>query len=478
MPCPRLSRRLALAATLAAALPFATTFTARAQGAALPPEVDAALARARVPREAVSILVVEAQARTPRLAWRAQVPMNPASVMKLATTYAGLDLLGPAYAWNTSVYLDGPVQGGVLQGNAYIQGRGDPKLVVERLWLLLRRLQGQGVQAIAGDIVLDRSAFALPPADPAGFDGEPLRPYNAAPDALLVNYKSIVMTFVPDPAAGSARVVSEPPLAGVQMPATVALAAPGAECGDWRGALKADFSAATRVAFDGVYPAACGERAWPVAYADPGAYAARAIEGMWREIGGRLAGRVRDGRVPEGLPPAFGMASPALAEVIRDINKYSNNVMAQQLFLTLSLQRNGTGTPEGSREVLRQWWRERFGEADMPVFDNGAGLSRDGRISAQALARMLQAAWQSPLMPELASSLPISGVDGTLRRSQTRFVGAAHLKTGSLRDVAAVAGYVHAPSGRRYILVAFANHANAGALRPAFDALVDWTARE
>jgi D-alanyl-D-alanine carboxypeptidase/D-alanyl-D-alanine-endopeptidase (penicillin-binding protein 4) len=446
----------------------------------LPPDVEAALTRARLPREALSVLVVDAEAprKAPRLAWQAQAPMNPASVMKLVTTYAALDQLGPAFTWNTPVYVEGALQGGTLQGNVYLQGQGDPKLVVERLWLLLRRLQGQGVQAIAGDIVLDRSAFTVAEHDPARFDGEPLRPYNAAPDALLINYQAMAMTFVPDSAAGLARVLYDPPMAGMRLQATVPLAAPGTACGDWRAGLRAELNEPARVAFQGVYPAACGERTWPVAPAQPEGFAARAVEGMWRELGGRLGGHVRDGRVPAGLQPAFSIASPSLAEVVRDINKYSNNVMAQQVFLTLGLQKGSGGSFEGAREVLRLWWRQRLGEAELPVVDNGAGLSRDTRISAQSLARLLQAAWASPVMPELLASLPITGVDGTLRRSQSRAVGAAHLKTGSLRDVLAIAGYVHAASGRRYVLVAIVNHPNAGAARPALDALIDWTARD
>lgn len=445
----------------------------------LPPAVEAALQRAKVPRDALSVVVVDAEGRVPpRLAYRATVPANPASVMKLVTTYAALDLLGPAYTWDTPVYLDAVPSGGSLRGNVYIKGQGDPKLVVERLWLLLRRLKAQGVQVIMGDIVLDRTAFHVPEHDAALFDGEPLRPYNAAPDALLINYKSVTMGFLPDAAAGIARVQFEPPLAGLQLQTTVPLAAAGTDCGDWRGALRAELADAARIAFMGVYPAACGERQWSVAPADPRGYAARAVEGMWRELGGSLTGRVREGTVPLALRPAFSTTSPALAEVIRDINKYSNNVMTQQVFLTLALQKNGVGSFDGARDVLGQWWRARFGAADAPVVDNGAGLSRDARISAQALARMLQTAWASPLMPELAASLPVVGVDGTLRRVRGQAWGAAHLKTGTLRDVSAMAGFVHAASGRRYVLVAIANHPNAPAARPAIEALIDWAARD
>ena len=454
----------------------------------LPPEVGAALARAKIPLEAVTLLVVDAEGKLPaRLSHRASVPVNPASVMKLVTTYAALDLLGPAYTWRTPVYVEGAVRDGTLFGNLYLQGLGDPKLVAERLWLLLRRVQGLGIRKITGDIVLDRSAFETLDVDPARFDGEPLRPYNATPDALLLNYKSVVMTFVPDRSAHLAQVQFEPPLAGVQMQRNVPLSY--GECGDYRAALKADFSDATQIRFAGAYPANCAEKVWPVAYVDPASFGVRALEGLWREMGGTLGGTVHEGRVPERVPslqPAFELISPPLAEVIRDINKYSNNVMAQQLFLTLSLPgRSPNGSPVGavasqaaSRDVLRRWWTERISTDDAPTLDNGSGLSRLDRISAQALARLLQTAYRSPLMPELMASLPIAGIDGTLKTRRALLQGGAHLKTGSLRDVSAMAGYVHTASGKRYVLVAVANHPNATAARPAFEALIEWAALE
>ena len=456
---------------------------------ALPPEVEAALQRANVSRDAVAVLVTEVQSRSsPRLSHRANVPVNPASVMKLVTTYAALDLLGPTFAWSTPVYLDGSVREGVLNGNLYIKGQGDPKLVSERLWLLLRRVQGLGIKTINGDIVLDRSAFETVEIDPSLFDGEPLRPYNAAPDALLVNFKSVVMTFVPDRINNVAQVQVEPPLAGVQMPTSVPLN--NLACGDYRGGLRADFSDAAQIRLAGSYPASCGEKVWPVAYADPKSFAVRAVEGMWREMGGKLAGNVREGRLPAtvaALKPAFEVASPALPEVIRDINKYSNNVMAQQVFLTLSLQtkpaplsngNNATATLAASREVLQRWWRSSIGDNDVPVMDNGSGLSRSERITALGLTRLLQTAYASPLMPELMSSLPISGLDGTLRASRSKARGSAHLKTGTLRDVAAIAGYVLGNSGRRYVVVMVVNQAGAVAARPALEALVDWVAND
>ena len=452
----------------------------------LPPEVEAALARAKVPQDAVAVVLVDAQGKAaPRLNHRSTVPMNPASVMKLVTTYAALDLLGPAYTWNTPVYIDGSVREGTLKGNVTIQGQGDPKLVLERLWLLLRRVQGLGIHTIDGDIVLDRSAWDVAPTDPASFDGEPLRPYNAAPDALLINFKSIVLTFAPEPGGKVARVQMDPPLAGVQVPTTVPLLT--TDCTDYRGALKADFSDPNRIRFAGGYPLSCGERIWPVAYADPASFAIRTVQGLWASMGGKLTGSVRTGNASAttiAAGPALETRSAPLAEIIRDINKYSNNVMAQQVFLTLGrlpqASESAGVTPSNfaaCRAVVQRWWTDRLNGVAPPVLDNGSGLSRQERISAEALVRLLQTAYASPLMPELMASLPITGVDGTLKRMQTNAQSAAHLKTGSLNDVVAVAGYVHGRNGNHAVLVAIINHPNAKAARPAIDALVDWAAR-
>jgi D-alanyl-D-alanine carboxypeptidase/D-alanyl-D-alanine-endopeptidase (penicillin-binding protein 4) len=449
----------------------------RAASDTLPPTVAAALDRARLPRDALVATVQEVGGGRPRLAWQIDKPVNPASLMKLLTTFASLETLGPAWNWSTPVWLQGSLRDGVLEGDLVIKGSGDPKLVVERMWLLLRRVQQLGVREIRGDIVLDRSDFVVPEASPSDFDGEGLRPYNVRADALMLNYKAVVLTFTPDRARGIATIAVDPPLAGVRSDPSVALA--GAGCDDWHAALRADFTDPTRLSFAGSYPAACSEKTWSVAYADPKSYNERAIAGLWQEMGGRLAGSVHDGAAP-ATAPTFAVSSPTLAEVVRDINKYSNNVMAQQLFLTLALNVRGSGTPEAARDVLRQWAAARFGEAATAglVIDNGSGLSRDGRVSARLLARLLQSAWASPVMPELMSSLPLNGIDGTMRKSRAPLLGRAHLKTGSLRDVAGVAGYVLADSGRRYVVVAIANHENANAARLAFDALVQWAGND
>jgi D-alanyl-D-alanine carboxypeptidase/D-alanyl-D-alanine-endopeptidase (penicillin-binding protein 4) len=471
-PMRRTARALPalLLCTLLAAAP-----AVRSQSVVLPDDVLAALERARVPREALSVVVQEVGAARPRLAWQADLPVNPASLTKLLTTFAALELLGPSFTWSTPVWVQGRLADGVLEGNVVIKGSGDPKLVLERLWLLLRRVQQFGVREIRGDIVLDRSAFIVPENNPAGFDGEPLRAYNVFPDALLLNYKSVVFTFTPDAARGVAALGVDPPLAGAQADTAVPLL-PG-PCNDWRAALRADFIDPMRPRFAGGLPASCGERQWTLAHGDPRVFNERAVAGLWAEMGGKLGGVVRDGTAPT-VAPSFEIASPPLGDVVREINKFSNNVMAQQLFLTLGRTQRGSGSTAAAREALTRWLALRVGAAAAgTVIDNGSGLSRDTRMSAHAMAHLLQVAWASPVMPELMASLPVAGVDGTLRRAKT-VAGRAHLKTGSLRDVAAVGGYVLGDSGRRQVLVAIINHPNANEARAALEALAAWTAAD
>ena len=267
----------------------------------MPPEVDAALQRARVPHDAVSVLLQEAGTGRTLLSHNAQTPVNPASLAKLLTTLAALDQLGPAWTWSTPVWLQGSVSDGVLDGSLVIKGSGDPKLVVERVWLLLRRVQQLGVREIRGDIVLDRSAFAPQQADPADFDGDPTRPYNVQPDALLLNFKSVTYSFVPDAPRGVALVRVDPALAGTQVDRTVRLSA--GPCDDWRSGLKASFADAARVRFAGSYPAACGELELAGGRCRPGQLQRAADRGAVARHG-RQAGRPRARRQRAGRPQA------------------------------------------------------------------------------------------------------------------------------------------------------------------------------
>ncbi len=497
-PRPRSGWQTVLTAWLALGLCLCAPWTPAAQDAPppsrstrnaaphhLPPAVLQALRQAQVPPSAISVQVSPVPApaaptEPPRLAHRAAESMNPASVMKLITTYAGLSLLGPQYVWHNRVYVDGPIQGGVLQGNLILRGSGDPKLVVERLQDWMAQITAAGVRDIRGDIVLDHSMFDVSPRNEP-FDDEPLRPYNVSPDGLLLNFKAVIYTFSPDVAAGLVRVRYEPPLAGFDAPTDLPLRA--GPCNDWRRQLQADFSLADAVRFAGTYPASCGERTWPVAFPAPEAYAPKLIRALWLAAGGRLSGQVRDGTVPARARLLLEAPSLPLAEVIADINKFSNNVMAQQLFLTLSSDLGAPGRFEASRMRLSRWWRTQFASLPEPVLDNGSGLSRSERSSAQALTALLHAASASPHAQAFQNSLSVAGVDGTAARLRERnpnspVIGQAWLKTGSLRDVASVAGYVQGQSGQRYSVVAIVNHPNANLARPALDALLEWAVRD
>lgn len=469
---------------------------------ALPASVTSALKKAGIPADALSVVVASSDAaQPPRLRQGADRPVNPASVMKLVTTYAALDLLGPSFTWRTPFYVDGTVHQGLLRGNLYIQGGGDPKWVMERITESLQTVHAQGVTVVVGDIVLDQGAFQLPRTDPAAFDGERLRPYNASPEALLVNFKSLVLGFVPDVPAGVARVSVEPPLEGVLVDRIVPLSS--SACGDWRGALQALMDNPARVQFMGSFPARCGERTWPVAYADPDTFAERAIEGLWRASGGLITGQVRRGTVPATARPIHEAASLPLSNIVSDVNKFSNNIMAQQVFLTLGRLTgspgaqapalrasaapgapvlSGVGTFERSRERLASWWQARLGSrVPVPVIENGSGLSREERITADALLALLRDAARHPNGRVLFDSLPVAGVDGTAVRMGERGIlknalGNARIKTGSLRDVAAIAGYVNGLDDSPWVVAAIVNHPNAAQARPALDALLEWAA--
>ena len=447
---------------------------ARAQ-AGLPEPFTTALRAANIPLAAVGMVVRpvdSAPGGLPAIALNGSMPMNPASAMKLVTTYAALDLLGPAYTWKTEAFASGALRAAVLDGDLALRGSGDPKLVVEHLWLLVQRIRGYGVREIRGDVLLDRSAFGAVASDPAAFDGEVLRPYNAGPDALLLNYKSVSFEFVPDPESLAARVMVTPPLAGLQVPPMVRTV--DGPCGDWRARLQGDFSRPMAPQFRGAFPLACGERVWHVSVLDHAQYFAAVFRAVWEGAGGSWAGAVREAPVPAQARRIALHESEPLAAVLRDINKFSNNVMAHQLYLTLGAEQAGRpGTPEHAQRAVREWLSSRTLEMPELVLENGAGLSRIERVSPASLARLLVHAYASPLMPEFVSSLPLVGVDGTMKR-RIGAVGNAHVKSGLLVDVRAIAGYVHARSGRRYAVVSIINHPQAGDGQPAHEALLEW----
>lgn len=468
------SHRLAAAALV---LTLAAT-SAIAQPSQLPPPVAQALARAGIPPSSVALFAQGVEATTPIVAFNAAKPMNPASTIKLVTTFAALDLLGPTYTWKTEAYLAGPLKDGVLNGDLVLKGYGDPKLTFERFWILVQSLRARGITEIRGDLVVDRTYFELDGHDPAQFDGESLRPYNVGADALLVNFKTVRFLFVPDSELGTVRILPEPRPAQIDVENHVKLG-PGF-CGDWRAKLRVDLrnvDERTRVTFSGTMPASCKERYWNVSLLDHPEFVYGVFRTLWEAMGGRFYGRVREGTAELGASPFATIESPTAAEIVRDINKYSNNVMARQVFLTLSAQMlDLPGNYERSQRVIRTWLDSRGLAMPELVVENGSGLSRADRISAASLARLLLTAWSSPVMSELMASLPVVAQDGTMKR-RLKFQGVAgnaHIKSGSLADSRTLAGYVLDRNGRRLVVVFLVNDPNARASQPAHDAVLRW----
>ncbi|MGV3741954.1 MAG: D-alanyl-D-alanine carboxypeptidase/D-alanyl-D-alanine endopeptidase [Burkholderiaceae bacterium] len=447
----------------------------QAQKPALPPGLAESLERLAIPATALSIYVQEVDSGKLTTAFNSTAPFNPASTMKLVTTNAALELLGPTFSWTTQAYIDGVLQGDVLYGDLIIKGSGDPKLMPEHLWMFLRQIRAKGIRDIRGKLQLDRSMFEEGAYDAAAFDGDPLKPYNVGPDALLLNYKALTLRFLPDGVSQSARVLVEPGL--VDYPVTAPRLVNG-DCGDWKARLQPQFDAGG-VVFPGTYSLSCGEKTWNVhPYTlSHSQYFAAVFRQIWNELGGSIQGETAAGTVPSSAQLIAEWQSAALSEIVRDINKYSNNVMARQLLYNLGAA-SGTlpATAQSGADAVRAWLSSKGLDASEVVIENGSGLSRNERISAATLGRMLSLAYRSPLMPELISSMPLVGYDGSMRRrlQNNGITGRAHIKTGTLVDVRSIAGYVLAQSGKRYAVVSIINHPNAPVAQELHDALLQW----
>jgi len=480
----------------------------------------------------------------PRWQHLAERPMPPASTMKLLTSIVALDRLGPNHRGFTELLTRAPQQGEVLAGDLILRGGADPELDLARLWALLAELRdAHGVREIAGDIVLDRQLFrpALPPPEPP-FDQHPEFPYNVAPDALQP-HGGVMGLELRSGADGAVSARALPPLPGVTLDAA-AMRPSERDCAQWRQDWRSpperidEGEGRLRIALQGGFPRGCTQRAW-LQLMDRSELLQRQLRVLWTELGGRWRGRVREADAPllppltpaqaaalapppgtprpattEPPPPAAprhgpgtALAAPGVAwgdtpgaapadtrllarhlsrpwgELLRAMNKASDNALARLQFLSLGLAAMAEAPDQPTlalaRRAVLQWLAEQRIPTEGVVLDNGSGLSRSDRIGPLQLALALQVAHQGRWAPELLTSLPLAGVDGTLRNRLRSgpAAGSARLKTGALRDVASVAGYVPDTQGRWWVLVAIVHHEQAGAARPALDALVDWVAR-
>jgi len=473
---------------LAAAL--VSCFSARAQ---LPEPVTRLLAEQGMTPASVSALVLRGDQVV--VAHLAERPMQPASTMKLVTTLVSLEHLGPVFRGRTELLTNGDVKNGVLKGDLVLRGGADADFSGEVLEGMLRTLHNAGIKRIEGNLVLDRSLFnpargdvGLPP-----FDESPEAYYNVIPDALLVNKNMLQV----DMRSTDKRMQldMQPALSGVTIASNMTLV--DADCAKWEDGWKLPQAVRSggkiKVVLEGTYPKNCA-RTNSINVVDRDDYIDGLFRLKWKQLGGRLNGRTLAGAAPFDARLLAEHRARALPEVVRDTNKPSDNALARTLFLSLgSLEADPV---LGSRPLppvadqttytradatVRTWMRAHGIDDSGLVMENGSGLSRIERISPVQMGSLLRAGLRSNWAPEFMASMPIAGTDGTMRRrlNGSPAAGRARLKTGTLRNVVAVAGYVPDANGVQNVVVAMVNDelAGDGRGRAVVDALVDWVAR-
>jgi serine-type D-Ala-D-Ala carboxypeptidase/endopeptidase (penicillin-binding protein 4) len=451
----------------------------------LPPAVTAALARAGVPEAALGAVALPLGHRGAAWQHRADVPMQPGSAMKLVTAVVALDRLGATHAGRTRLLSSAPQQGGVLRGDVALQGGADPDFGAARLWQMLMGLRDAGITHIEGDLLLDRQRYrparfdlGLPP-----FDERPEGWWNVIPDALLFDGGLQTYRLDARDAAFAARLA--PRLAGVQID-TQALALNTLACADWdeawRTPVVTEEAAGVRITLQGAFPRGCA-RTESMQLVDRTRLIGLWFAQIWRELGGQWSGQVREAAAPADARVLAEERGRPWGEVLRPLVKTSDNTWARLLFLELGVPGMAAApqatTQALARAVVQDWFAEKGIAAPGLVMDNGSGLSRSERITPQAMAELLRWAWHSRHASDLLATLPVAGVDGTLRSrlKDSPATGVARLKTGTLRNVAALAGIVNDPHGRPWAVVAFVNHDIGSGARPVLDTLIDDFAR-
>jgi serine-type D-Ala-D-Ala carboxypeptidase/endopeptidase (penicillin-binding protein 4) len=403
---------------------------------------------------------------------------SPASTIKAVTTFASLDLLGPAYTWHTQVLVRGELRGGALRGDLILKGGGDPYMTLERWWSFVQALRARGLESIRGDIVVDDSAFAPVPDDPGAFDGRPHRAYNAQPNALMVNFQSVEFRLIPNAVTRTIDITAAPAPPNLEIENRVVFIDGRCHAAAARVDFEVPAEAWDRVVFSGALSRDCAERGITRVLLKAPTYAFGTFVQLWRESGGIFEGKLRIEPAAPDAQPFLSFDSLTLGEIVRLTNKFSNNLMARHLLLTLGAERYGPpATLQKGADAIADWARARGLALPGLEIDDGSGLSRATRISALEMASILKTAFHSRYAPEFLASLPLAGIDGTLRsRMQDAAAGSVRLKTGHIDGVSGVAGYVAGAGGRTYVLVSLVNDARCdyGAAEPVHAALVDW----
>lgn len=474
----RAGRALAMALLVVSLLQSGPAAAASGQG--LPREFAAALQRAGVKPQQISVWFGESTATEARFHWLPETPRNPASVLKVVTTAQALAQLGPGYRWTTRIWAEGPVRDGTLEGRLVLEGGGDPKLRREDLRALLEQVASSGIRRVKGPLVVDRGRFTVPPHDPGAFDGDAQRAYNVGADAALLNFAALSVNARANP-DGTVQTWLEPPLDGVELASK--LVANGGDCGAWRlrplmrtePARPVADGGKVKVTLQGAMPGNCEDASIDIAPLEAREFGRRLLIQTLREVHLDVSGGVVEGRAGYGMRKVGEWPSAPLADQLRDINRFSNNVMAEQVWLTAGGEVQGwPATREKATAATAAWLRNIGAWDEGTVVDSGSGLSRRTRVTAEQLHAVLRQVAQSPYLAEFASSLPIAGQDGTAKKTLTK--AHARLKTGSLDGVRAAAGYVRDRNGRWLSLVVLLEGAPADGWRELLAWITDWAA--
>lgn len=460
---------------------FLLSLCSISQGNTLPKEIAQAIRANGFTTKGMSIFVQGVHDKRPLLHFQSSVARNPASVMKLITTAVSLDQLGPGYKWKTEVYTDKGVVNGTSDGNVYIKGYGDPFMTPEHFWRFLRDLQEKGLKHIKGDIILDTSYFRPPLEDPAAFDNKPFRAYNVTPTALLINFQAIRFTFDPQSQNHRPKITLFPTVDNMKLINQVNLT--NGPCGNWQYKMKLSVAQKKQqeVMLRGKFPKSCGKKDYYRVINQGPDYVGGIFRLIWTQLGGSLGGKFRSGRLHPSADLYHTHYSLPLGDLVRGINKYSNNVMTRQVLFTLGAENKSVpGTQTKGKTVIREWLAQHHLLSKKMVMDNGAGLSRRSRVTATQLGELLITVFQKPFMPEFISSLPISSVDGTMSHRINSAPGNIHMKTGILDYVRTQAGYVLSRRGKRYAVVMLHNHprAHTSAAERIQDILLEWVLKK
>ena len=447
--------------------------------APIPDRIQRIIDGHNLPESSFSFYVQAVGADAPRFVFNAGKPMNPASAVKTITTFAALESLGPAFTWQTELYALGPIENGVLRGDLLVKGGGDPFLVEDQLRGMLKSLQRAGVERIQGNLVLDGSYFDPSVIGDELIDNQAGRAYNTRPSAVIANFQAMTFYFYPHPNGQDVIIHSDPRLPNVKI--TNRLRLVNRSCGGYQRGISYNLNPEdpTEVIFEGSFPSRCSRYQMVREVLNAPDYTFGLFTTLWNELGGTLEGGLRVGAVPDDLEPIVVWNSVPLGDVIKSINKYSNNVMTRHLLLTLGAEVLGPpATVDKGIEAMKNYLELKSLDSTQLSLDNGAGLSRDTRVTTDLMTGLLQSAWASPYMPEFVASLPINGLDGTMRNRVrgTTMSGRMHVKTGSLDEVAAVAGFVYSQSNTIYTVVGIVNHelADRGPGAELLNELLTW----